>query len=39
MSTYLEILYQIDFGSKNCTPFLTTQNQDSIYNYIAGIVI
>jgi putative transposase len=38
MSTYTEILYQIVFGSKNCTPFLDLQNQDKLFNYVAGIV-
>jgi putative transposase len=37
MSTYTQILYQIVFGSKNCTPFLTTKNQENLFNYIAGI--
>ena len=38
MSTYTQILYQIVFGSKNCLPFLNTQNQTELYNYIYGIV-
>jgi putative transposase len=37
MSTYTQILYQIVFGSKNCIPFLTTQNQGMLFNYMAGI--
>jgi putative transposase len=38
MSTYTEILYQIVFGSKNCTPFLNLQNQNKLFNYVAGVV-
>jgi putative transposase len=38
MSTYTQILYQIVFGSKNGVPFLIPQNQDKLFNYIAGIV-
>lgn len=38
MSTYTEILYQIAFGSKSYTSFLTIQNQDPLFNYNAGIV-
>ena len=37
MTTYTQILYQIVFGSKNCIPFLTNQNQEVLFNYIAGI--
>ena len=38
MSTYTQILYQIVFGSKVYTSFLTKVNQDILYNYIAGIL-
>ena len=38
MSTYTQILYQVVFGSKYRTPFLTRTNQDKLYNYIAGII-
>jgi putative transposase len=38
MSTYTQILYQIVFGSKNGTSFLIPQNQDRLFNYIAGII-
>ena len=38
MSTYTQILYQIVFGSKDYTSFLTRVNQDILYNYIAGIL-
>ena len=38
MSTYTQILYQIIFGSKDYTNFLTKLNQDKLYNYIAGIL-
>ena len=33
MSTYTQILYQIVFGSKDYTNFLTKVNQDILYNY------
>ncbi len=38
MSTYTRILYQVVFGSKDYTSFLTGTNQDKLYNYIAGIL-
>jgi len=38
MSTYTQILYQIVFGSKSYTSFLTKQNRDILYNYIVGIL-
>ncbi len=38
MSTYTQILYQVVFGSKDYTVFLTKLNQDILYNYIAGIL-
>ncbi len=38
MSTYTQILYQVIFGSKDYTNFLTKVNQDKLYNYIAGIL-
>ena len=38
MSTYTQILYQIVFGSKSYTPFLTTNNQNILFAYIAGIL-
>jgi len=38
MSTYTQILYQVVFGSKKCTPFLTRNNQDELFRYIAGIL-
>jgi REP element-mobilizing transposase RayT len=38
MSTYTQILYQVVFGSKKCTPFLTRTNQDELFRYIAGIL-
>jgi putative transposase len=37
MSTYTQILYQIVFGSKYCTSFITSKNQETLFNYIAGI--
>ena len=38
MSTYTQILYQVVFGSKDYTSFLTKVNQEILYNYIAGIL-
>jgi putative transposase len=38
MSTYTQILYQIVFGSKNYTPFLSNKNQDILFGYIAGVL-
>ena len=38
MSTYTQILYQVVFGSKDYTVFLTDQNRDNLFNYIAGIL-
>ena len=38
MSTYTQILYQVVFGSKKCTPFLTRNNQDELFRYMAGIL-
>lgn len=38
MSTYTQILYQIVFGSKDCTPFLSNENQDILFAYIAGVL-
>ena len=38
MSTYAQILYQIVFGSKDCTEFLNPENQGSLYGYIVGIL-
>ena len=38
MSTYTQILYQIVFGSKAFTPFLSSNNQDILFAYIAGIL-
>jgi putative transposase len=38
MSTYTQILYQLVFGSKDYTPFLTTENENMLYSYIAGIL-
>jgi len=37
MSTYTQILFQIVFGAKNYTSFLTPKNQIILFNYIAGI--
>jgi putative transposase len=38
MSTYTQILYQLVFGSKGYTPFLSTDNQEILFGYIAGIL-
>ena len=38
MSTYTQILYQLVFGSKDYTPFLTLQNENILFPYIAGIL-
>jgi putative transposase len=38
MSTYTQILYQLVFGSKDYTPFLTTENENKLFSYIAGIL-
>lgn len=38
MTTFTQILYQIVFGSKNHTPFLTSENENLLYAYIAGIL-
>jgi putative transposase len=38
MSTYTQILYQVVFGSKAYTPFLTTENENMLFAYIAGIL-
>jgi len=38
MSTYTQILYQVVFGSKDYTPFLSTENDNMLFAYIAGIL-
>ena len=38
MSTYNQILYQIVFGSYDYTPFLTIENENILFPYIAGIL-
>ena len=38
MSTYTQILYQIVFGSKDYTPFLSAENQEILFGYIAGVL-
>lgn len=38
MSTFTQILYQLVFGSKDYTPFLTTENEHILFPYIAGIL-
>jgi putative transposase len=38
MSTFTQILYQIVFGSKDHIPFMTTENENILFGYIAGIL-
>jgi putative transposase len=38
MSTYTQFLYQLVFGSKDHLPFLSSENQDILFAYIAGIL-
>jgi putative transposase len=38
MSTYTQILYQIVFGSKDYTPFLSSRDQEILFAYIAGVL-
>ena len=38
MSTYTQILYQVVFGSKDHIPFLTPENENILFGYIAGIL-
>ena len=38
MSTYTQFLYQLVFGTKNHTPFLTSENENILFSYIVGIL-
>ena len=38
MSTYTQLLYQLVFGSKDHLPFLSPDNQDILFGYIAGVL-
>jgi hypothetical protein len=38
MSTYTQILYQVVFGSKDHIPFLTLDNENILFGYIAGVL-
>jgi REP element-mobilizing transposase RayT len=38
MSTYTQILYQVVFGSKDHIPFMTMENENILFGYIAGIL-
>jgi len=38
MSTYTQILYQVVFGSKDYTPFISSENEPILFAYIAGIL-
>ena len=39
MSTYTQLLYQIVFGSKDHKSFLSPENSEIIYGYIAAVLI
>jgi REP element-mobilizing transposase RayT len=38
MSTYTQFLYQLVFGNKDHIPFLSLQNKEILFAYIAGIL-
>ncbi len=38
MSTFTQILYQIVFGSKDYTAFITWENQGKLFGYIVGML-
>ncbi len=38
MSTFTQILYQIVFGSKDYTIFLTRENRDQLFAYMVGML-
>jgi putative transposase len=38
MSTYTQILYQLVFGTKDHIPFLSRENENILFGYIAGIL-
>jgi putative transposase len=38
MSTYTQFLYQLVFGSKSHIPFISSENQDILFGYIAGVL-
>lgn len=38
MSTYTQYLYQLVFGSKDHLPFISSENQDILFGYIAGVL-
>jgi putative transposase len=38
MSTYTQYLYQLIFGSKDHLPFISSENQDILFGYIAGVL-
>jgi len=35
MSTYTQILYQLVFGTKDHIPFLSSENENILFGYIA----
>lgn len=39
MSTYTRIVYQLVFGSKNYTSFLSKSNKEILFKYIGGILV
>jgi len=38
MSTYIQFLYQLVFGSKGHQPFISAKNQYILFGYIAGVL-
>ena len=38
MSTYTQYLFQLVFGSKDHLPFISYENQDILFGYIAGVL-
>jgi putative transposase len=38
MSTYTQYLYQLVFGSQDHLPFISSENQDILFGYVAGVL-
>ena len=38
MSTYTQLLYQVVFGTRDYTPFLNQENENILFQYIAGVL-
>jgi REP element-mobilizing transposase RayT len=38
MSTYTQFLYQLVFGTKDHIPFMSTENENMLFAYIAGVL-